>query len=121
MMTAAAEVLTYADQHGINLFVEDGKLILEGNQGTLSHEFVERAKRHKPELLLTAIIRQSCKGLDITPGQFMALLSEDDKDLIRQGKFTPECLRAYAMSFAEGIQSKRILFHNTSKILLSHN
>ena len=120
MMAAAAEVLTYAERHGINLFVENGQLILEGIHGTLSPEFVEQAKKHKPELLLMAIIRQAVKGLKISPGQFQALLSEDDKELIRKGKFPSECLRAYAMSFAEGISTGRILFHPVTQAIQKH-
>ena len=110
-MSDTAELLTFAEQHGIDLFIENGQLILEGNQGALAPEFVEQAKQHKPELLLTAITRQACKGLDITPLQFQSILSDEDIKLIQQGRFTNECLSAYAQSFAEGIQSGRIVFH----------
>jgi len=56
-------------------------------------------------------IRDACSGLTITPEQFLTLTSEEDRELIRGGMFSLECLRAYAESFDEGIQSRRIVFH----------
>lgn len=120
-MNAVAEILTYAEQHGISLFAENGRLILEGTSGSLAPEFVEQAKQHKQELLLLAPIKKACHGLTITPEQFLVLTSEEDRALIQDGIFFPECLRAYAESFAEGIQSRRIVFHPATGKLLHHN
>jgi len=61
-------------------------------------------------------IRTACRGLDITPEQFSMLCNREDLDLIRQGAFSPECLRAYAESFAEGILSRRIVFHREPQL-----
>jgi len=68
-----------------------------------------------------ACIRDACQGLTITPEQFLALTTEEDRGLIRSGKFSPECLRTYAVSFDEGIRSRRIVFHPTTGALLNHN
>ena len=120
MMNTAADILTYAEQHGIAILAEGQQLILEGQKGTLPPEFIERARKHKPELLLMVIIRQACNGLDITPDQSRALLSPADVRDILTGDIPMECLRAYANSFAEGIQSGRILFHPKSGALVRH-
>ena len=119
-MNTAQDLFAYAQQHNIRLNPKDDQLLLNAPREVLPHEFVESVKVHKQELLLIARINAACKGLDITPGQFLALLSEDDKELVRQGRFSPESLRAYAVSFAEGIQSRRILFHPTTGVLIKH-
>ncbi len=51
MTNTAADILTYAEQHGIAILAEGQQLILEGQKGTLPPEFIERARKHKPELL----------------------------------------------------------------------
>ena len=66
-------------------------------------------------------IKAACQGLDITPEQFATICNKEDIELIAKGNFTPECLRAYAISFTEGIQSRRIIFHPTTNDLISHN
>ena len=120
MMNTAADVLTYAEQHGIALIAEGQQLILEAEKGTVPLELVEKARQHKPGLLLITIIRQACNGLDITPDQFLALINQDDRDDILAGDIPPDCLRGYAKSFTAGIQSGRIKFHPTSGALLKH-
>jgi len=72
----------------------------------------------KSELVRRA--KAACTGLSITPNQFMALLNDQDKAAILTGDISVECLRGYAKSFAEGIQSGRILFHPKSNALLRH-
>jgi len=57
------------------------------------------------------LIKQSCKGFEITPNQFMGLTTKEDRDLILSGELPIKVLRAYAKSFAEGIQTGRITFH----------
>ncbi|MEE9159033.1 MAG: hypothetical protein V3U60_11670 [Gammaproteobacteria bacterium] len=102
------------------LLADGQQLVLEGEKGALQPEFVERARQHKPELLLMVIIQQACTGLDITPDQFLALISQDDRDHILTGDIPMKCLRAYAKNFAKGIQSGRILFHPKSGALVRH-
>jgi hypothetical protein len=73
----------------------------------------------KPELLRQ--VRAACTGLSITPDQFMVLLNDQDKAAILDGEIpVVPTLRAYAKSFAGGIQSGRIKFHPTSGALLKH-
>ena len=73
----------------------------------------------KPELAL--LVKETCAGLSITPDQFMVLLNDQDKAAILGGEIpVVPTLRAYAKSFAEGIQSGRIKFHPTSGALLKH-
>ena len=120
MTNTAADILTYAEQHGITLLANGQQLVLEGGKGALQPEFVERARQHKPELLLMVIIRQTCNGLDITPDQILALINQDDRDHILAGNISLEYLRAYAKSFAEGIRSGRIVLHPRSTALVRH-
>jgi hypothetical protein len=51
----------------------------------------------------------------ITPAQFRALLSPEDVQHIAGGDISVETLRAYALSFAEGIWAVRI------KVLMGRN
>ena len=68
-------------------------------------------ERCDPELM--ARVSDACKGLTIASQQFIALLTEEDKHLIIEGKFEGYTLRAYAKSFSAGIQAGRITFHPT--------
>ncbi|MCH8976285.1 MAG: hypothetical protein IH909_01530 [Proteobacteria bacterium] len=87
---------------------------------SIETEFLESAKQHKPDLLLFAIVSEACEGLTITPQQFTALLTEEDKHLIIKGKFEGHTLRAYAKSFNNGINTGRIVFHPTTELLIKH-
>ena len=70
---------------------------------------------------LGATIQAACQGIDgITPDQFMVLLNDQDKAAIAADDISEKCLRGYAKSFAEGIQSGRILFHPRSGALVRH-
>jgi hypothetical protein len=117
-MTPAVEILTYAEQHGIQLSVTGNKLKVKGN---MTPDFLEAAKQHKPDLMLMVKIRQACLGLAITPDQFLALTTEEDRRLIAEGMIDLETLQAYAASYANGIHSGRIVFHPTTGKLLRHN
>jgi hypothetical protein len=68
-----------------------------------------KGKTQSPEL--TARVSDICKGLAITPDQFIDLTTKEDRELILSGDLPIEVLRAYAKSFAEGIQTGRITFH----------
>jgi len=59
------------------------------------------------------LIKQSCEGFEITPNQFLALTTKEDRDLILSGDLPIKVLKAYAKSFADGIQIGRITFHPT--------
>jgi len=79
------------------------------------------AELHREKGLLQTYIRTACRGLMITPEQFLALTSQEDREQIQAGLLPPECVRAYAESFNEGVQSRRIIFHAAVGKLLHHN
>lgn len=116
-MTPAVEILAYAEQHGIHLSANGDKLKVKGK---LTTDFLEAAKQHKPDLMLMVKVRQACRGLAITPDQFLALATEEDRRQIVEGTIDLETLQAYAVSFTDGIQTGRIAFHPTSGALLRH-
>ena len=120
-MNTAADILSYAQTHDINLIAEDGQLKIDAPETALTDDFLESAKQHKSELLLFAIVSGVCNGIEITPQQFNALLTAKDKELILSGDVSQDCLSAYAASFAEGIKSGRIVFHPTTKKVIRHN
>jgi len=60
---------------------------------------------------LLVAVSIACKGLEITPDQFIGLTTKEDRELILSGDLPTDVLRAYANSFAEGIQTDRIVFH----------
>ena len=64
-----------------------------------------------PELM--ACVSDACIGLDLTSEQFIRLTTKEDRELILSGDLPLKVLRAYAKSFAEGIQTGRIVFHPT--------
>lgn len=66
------------------------------------------------------IAEEACRGLEITPDQFIALCSPDDLAAIEAGEYDAAFLRGHAESFAAGIQSGRIVFHPTSGELVRH-
>jgi hypothetical protein len=107
-MNTAQDILTYAESHDIQMSASDGKLVLEGR---LTDEFLESAKRHKPDLLLFTIVSNACERFSITPVQFLSLTTKEDRELILSDNISVEMLKAYAKSFAHGIQTGRITFH----------
>ena len=120
-MNTAQDILAYAESHDIRMFVKDGQLKVNAPRAALTDEFLDVAKQHKPELLLFTIVSDACEGLIITPQQFTALLTEEDKHLIIEGKFKGHTLRAYAESIDEGIKSGRIVFHPMTDVLIKHD
>jgi len=116
-MNTAADILSYAQSHDIQMCARNGKLVLEGK---LTDEFIESARQHKSTLLLFAIVSDACNGLLITPQQFIALLTEEDKQDILSGGTQGDCLRCYVESFNEGINKGRIVFHPTTGLLIKH-
>ena len=120
-MNSLAEILTYAEQHHIQIAAHDGKLTVKALDGVLTPDFLEKARQCKPDLIVIVRVREACLGQAITPDQFLLLTTLEDRGFIRQGAFPPETLRAYAGSFAEGIRDKRIVFHPTTGQLVHHN
>jgi len=120
-MNTAQDILNYAQTYDIQMYAMDGQLKVNAPKEVLTDEFLESAKQHKSELLLFAIVSGACNGIEITPQQFNALLTAEDKELILSGDVSQDCLSAYAASFAEGIKSGRIVFHPTTKKVIRHN
>ena len=58
-----------------------------------------------------ALVSDACNGFAITPDQFLVLTTKEDRELILSGDLPIKVLKAYAKSFAEGIQTGRITFH----------
>ncbi len=129
-MNTATDILTYAKTHDISLIAEDGLLKIDAPKKELTDEFLDSAKQHKSEILealakedseFMVLVSEACSGLEITPTQFTALCNEDDLEYIRNGVFSIKTLRSYAISFADGISTRRIVFHPRSHELISHN
>lgn len=116
-MKTATDILSYAIDHDIHLSFKGGKLKMDAPEGELTDRFLNLAKKYKYEIIGIIMARDcgaakqiniACRGLSITPSQFASLCSAEDLQLIGEGKFSPECLRGYGVSYNEGIQSGRI-------------
>lgn len=60
-------------------------------------------------VLLDEVLRTACDGVTgITPAQFRSRLSPEDIDDIAAGGIHPKILCGYALSFAEGMRSRRV-------------
>ena len=92
-MNTAQDILTFAKTHEIQMSAKDGKLVLEGR---LTDEFLESAKKHKPDLLLFTIVSDACIGLDMTPEQLIRVLSSEGKQQIISGELSPSTLKDHA-------------------------
>jgi len=92
-MNTAQDILTYAESHEIQMSARDGKLVLEGR---LTDEFLESAKKHKPDLLLFTIVSEACAGLDMTPEQFIRVLNSKGKQQIVSGELSVSTLKDHA-------------------------
>jgi len=122
-------LLAECHARGLRLRVDGDSIEVEGPKAALSPALVKELKRHKPELMqelvgrsqLNSFLAKACNGIDgITPDQLRVLLSPDDTSDILADDISEKCLRGYAKSFAEGIQSGRILFHPKSGALVRH-
>ena len=129
-MNSARDIISYAEEHNIQLSARNGQLILNASKEVLTDDFLQKAKTYKPELLkaledrrthVQKLISSACRGLEITPQQLTALCTEEDLEDIRTGATSVETLRAYAASFADGIRTRRIAFHPKSQELIRHN
>ena len=88
--------------------------------------FAVLTKRHKPALAevlfpdLMPLLSRTLRGADITPLQFLALCSEQDRDDITSGATPAAAVRTFAESLAQGIRDDRIRFSETGQ-LVRHN
>ena len=118
-MNAVNDLVITCRQRGIVIAAQGEALRVEGPDEALTEDLLNELKEHKPDLLaalqnenikLDAILTEACRGVEgITPSQFRSLLSAEDVTDIRAGDIPAvPTLRAYAQSFAEGIQTGRI-------------
>jgi len=106
-MNTARDILTYAESHEIQMSARDGKLVLEGR---LTDEFLESAKKHKPDLLLFTIVSDACTGLGMTPEQFIRVLNSEGKQQIISGELSASTLRNHAIQIDEYISDGVVNF-----------
>ena len=125
-MNTAKDIIQYAESHHIQLSINGDQLKVNAPKEALTDEFLSAAKRHKMELLtlidpkLMVLIRQIVEGYQITPEQFLALTTSEDRASILSGEDSVEDVRGYAKSMAEGSRDRRIVFHADGR-LLRHN
>ncbi len=100
-MNTAADILTYAELHNIQLSAQNGKLVLKGR---LTNEFMELAKQHKSEILLFTIVSDACVGLDITPSQFIRILNNKGIQQIISGELSDSTLKDYVKQIDDSIK-----------------
>jgi len=109
-MNTAADILTYAKTHDINLNVEDGQLKIDAPETALTDDFLESAKRHKSDLLLFTIVSDACVGLDMTPEQFIRILNGEAKKHIISGELSASKLKNFAKEIDESIKAGVVKF-----------
>ena len=75
-MNSARDIISYAEEHNIQLSARNGQLILNASKEVLTDDFLQKAKTYKPELLkaledrrthVQKLISSACRGLEITP------------------------------------------------------
>ena len=120
-MNAVQDILNYAQDHNIQLSVNGEKLKVSAPKEEPLDDFLAIAKQLKPDLIVMVHIQAACRGIDISPEQFFALINKEDQDLIKAGEFPPDYLKGYAKSFAEGIRTGRIVFHPANNDLIRHD
>ncbi len=101
-MNTAQDILTYAESHYIQMSAKDGKLVIEGR---LTDEFLESAKKHKPDLLLFTIVSDACVGLDMTPEQVIQILNSKGKAQIISGELSASTLKDHAKQIDNAINN----------------
>jgi len=50
-MNTAQEIISYAATHDINLVIRNDKLVIDAPKESLTDEFLDTAKEHKPEII----------------------------------------------------------------------
>ena len=131
-MSAALEIIDYAYSHDIAMALDKGELVVQAKDENLTPDFLAKAKQYKPELLealrntelakkAEPMIERACRGLKITTEQFLTLTpSRGERADIISGDIPPDSLRAYAVSYAQGIKTRRIIFYPDGR-LRRHN
>ena len=99
-MNTAQDILEYTQSHDIQMSAIDGMLVLEGE---LTDELLEKAREHKPELLLFTIVSEACAGIDMTPEQFIRVLNSKGKQQIISGELSASTLKDYAKQIDDAI------------------
>jgi len=111
-MNTAADILTYAKNHDININAEDGLLKIDAPERELTDEFLESAKQHKSEILevltkedpkLMERISDACTDIDMTPEQFIRVLNSRGKEQIISGELSASTLKDYAKQIDDAI------------------
>ncbi len=51
-MNAARDIISYAEQHDIQLLTKNGLLLLDAPEGVLTDDFLASAKQHKFEIMV---------------------------------------------------------------------
>jgi len=104
-MNSAIEILNYASKHKIDIVVDGEQIKLEAIEGKITDEFLESAKKHKPEILLYTIVSNACVGLDMTPEQFIRVINKEGKDQIISGEISASTLKDYAKQIDRSINA----------------
>ena len=111
-MNTAADILSYAKKHDIRLVADGGQIKIDAPKATLTSEFLESAKQHKSEILevltkedpeLMLRVSDACAGLDMTPEQFIRVLSSKGKQQIISGELSASKLKDYAKQIDNAI------------------
>ena len=114
-MNTAADIFSYAQTHDINLNAEDGQLKIDAPETALTDEFLESAKQHKSEILealtkedridpkLMERISEACTDIDMTPEQFIRVLSKKGEQQIINGELSDSTLKEYAKQIDDAI------------------
>ncbi len=119
-MTTATDLLREARAAGVALWKDGDRLRYRGPRPAVEC-LLPVLRAHKAELLrvlsstpspkASEAIADACRFVPgINPAHFMALLDADDLGELAGGENSPESLRAFAVSFADGIASGRIRF-----------
>lgn len=105
-MTMATALLRRFEAAGITLRTEDGRVKYRGPQFEIDRLLPE-LKKNKRDLRLALAVREAVEGVaGISAQQFENLLNDDDRQEIADGLIPAvPTLRAYAESFARGIDS----------------
>jgi len=114
-MNTAADILIYAKNHDIRLIAEDGQIKINAPETALTDEFLESAKQHKSEILealtkedridpeLMKRISEACADVDMTPEQFIRVLSKKGEQQIINGELSDSTLKEYAKQIDDAI------------------
>jgi len=121
-MNTAQDILSYAKTHDIKLVAQDGQIKIDAPKAALTDEFLEAAKVHKQEIItalsqerwnpeLLSHINTACSDLDISPDQFLRVLTNEGKQRIINGDLSGNELREYAINVDACIKADVLKFY----------